>query len=94
MKPFKLGLRIWIGVISTLTFLSGWFVFSHSQKPAPLPGFTSSGSTQASAIAIPTLVPATSSNSVSLSSLFQPLTSSSSSSSQTSSSVMLRARGS
>ncbi len=36
MKPFKLGLRIWIAVTSILSFLGGWMLFSHAGKPAPL----------------------------------------------------------
>ena len=36
MKGFKLGLRIWISAASVFSFLVGWILFAHSNKPAPL----------------------------------------------------------
>ncbi len=36
MKIFKFGLRIWIAVVSVVSFLLGWVLFAHSNKPAPL----------------------------------------------------------
>jgi len=36
MKPLKVGLRIWFVLVSLLSFLGGWILFSRSGKPAPL----------------------------------------------------------
>ena len=42
MKSLKLGLRIWIGITSIISFLGGWALLSHSGKPVAL--FPSTGS--------------------------------------------------
>jgi hypothetical protein len=39
MKPFKLGLRIWITVSSVLIFLTSWVIFGHSPKPISLQAY-------------------------------------------------------
>ncbi|HVN55198.1 MAG TPA: hypothetical protein VMT46_12770 [Anaerolineaceae bacterium] len=36
MKPFKIGLRIWIALTSLVSFVAGWALLSHANKPAPL----------------------------------------------------------
>jgi hypothetical protein len=36
MKIVKKSLRLWITVASVFSFLGGWILFSHSNKPAPL----------------------------------------------------------
>jgi hypothetical protein len=36
MKNLKLGLRVWIAVTSLLSFLGGWAILSHADKPAAL----------------------------------------------------------
>ena len=36
MKPLNVGLRSWIAVTSVVSFLGGWAILSHAQKPAPL----------------------------------------------------------
>jgi hypothetical protein len=66
MKPFKLGLRIWIAITSVVSFLAGWAMFSRAGKPAPFPFFSSGASVSgasdpaaggASVTALPTLQP-------------------------------------
>ncbi len=36
MKIIKKGLRVWLTIASVFTFLGGWIILSHSNKPAPL----------------------------------------------------------
>ncbi len=36
MKIVKKGLRVWLTIASVFTFLGGWIILSHSNKPAPL----------------------------------------------------------
>ncbi len=36
MKIFKRGMRVWITVASVFSFLGGWVLLAHSNKPAPL----------------------------------------------------------
>ncbi len=36
MKFVKKSLRAWITIASVFSFLGGWIIFSHSNKPAPL----------------------------------------------------------
>ncbi len=36
MKIFKRGMRVWITVASLFSFLGGWILLAHSNKPAPL----------------------------------------------------------
>jgi hypothetical protein len=36
MKKIKFGLRIWLAIVSLFSFLTGWILFAHSNKPAPL----------------------------------------------------------
>ena len=56
MKPIKIGLRVWFAITSLLSFLFGWILFSHADKPAPL--FSSSSATsQQSVDVLPTLQP-------------------------------------
>jgi hypothetical protein len=37
MKILKKGMRLWITIASLFSFVIGWVLFSHSNKPAPLP---------------------------------------------------------
>jgi hypothetical protein len=36
MKILKKSMRLWITIASLFSFLAGWALFSHSNKPAPL----------------------------------------------------------
>jgi hypothetical protein len=36
MKIFKRGMRVWITIASLFSFLAGWILLAHSNKPAPL----------------------------------------------------------
>jgi hypothetical protein len=36
MKLIKNGMRLWITIASLFSFLAGWVLLSHSNKPAPL----------------------------------------------------------
>jgi hypothetical protein len=36
MKIVKKSLRVWMTIASVFTFLGGWVILSHSNKPAPL----------------------------------------------------------
>jgi hypothetical protein len=36
MKIMKIGLRIWIGIVSIFSFLFGWILFAHSAKPVSI----------------------------------------------------------
>ncbi len=36
MKIVKKGMRVWMTMAAVFSFLGGWVLFSHSQKPAPL----------------------------------------------------------
>jgi len=83
MKPLKIGLRIWIGITSIVSFLGGWALFSHAGKPAPLisspPVVSADSSAQIGSTAgvqfapIPTLPPMPSMDSPSIGSSLQPL---------------------
>jgi hypothetical protein len=55
MKVLKLGLHLWIGVTSVLSFLAGWIILAHSPKPVE-PGSVAR-SVAAAAAPLPTLVP-------------------------------------
>ncbi len=59
MKPIKLGLRIWFVITSVISFLAGWVLLAHADKPAPLfPSNTSSNASSSSQLApLPTLPP-------------------------------------
>lgn len=62
MKILKIGLRIWIGIISIFSFLLGWILFAHSAKPVSILNQTSQPSQPQPVIAsqlqpIPTLPP-------------------------------------
>ena len=43
MKPLKIGLRIWIALTSLVSFVAGWALLSHANKPAPLFGSDTTG---------------------------------------------------
>ena len=51
MKPLNVGLRSWIAVTSVVSFLGGWAILSHAQKPAPL--FVSQPAAQTSPLSDP-----------------------------------------
>jgi hypothetical protein len=53
MKLFKLGLRLWMTLVSVFSFLLGWIFLAHAQKPAQ----PKSSSPAGSATPLPTLVP-------------------------------------
>jgi hypothetical protein len=36
MKKIKFGLRIWLAIVSIFSFLAGWILFAHSNKPASI----------------------------------------------------------
>jgi hypothetical protein len=36
MKLVKKSLRVWLTIASVFSFLGGWVILSHSNKPAPL----------------------------------------------------------
>ena len=73
MKLFKLGLRIWIGLTALMSFLGGWALFSHSNKPAPLQTGAAQQNLPAAQLApLPTLAPLPSLNDPSATGL-QPL---------------------
>lgn len=36
MKTIKTGMRLWITFASVISFLMGWMLLSHAEKPAPL----------------------------------------------------------
>ncbi len=36
MKIIKKGMRLWITVASLFSFLTGWVLFAHANKPSPL----------------------------------------------------------
>jgi len=36
MKIVKKSMRLWITIASVFSFLTGWVLFSHANKPAPL----------------------------------------------------------
>lgn len=36
MKIMKIGLRVWIGIVSLFSFLLGWILFAHSAKPVSI----------------------------------------------------------
>lgn len=55
MKLLKLGLRLWIGTASVLSFLAGWVILAHSPKPVEQGSPSRSGA--AVAAPLPTLVP-------------------------------------
>jgi hypothetical protein len=40
MKIIKNSMRLWITVASAVSFLMGWVLLSHAEKPAPLQVFT------------------------------------------------------
>ncbi len=63
MKKRKASLRIWIATASAISFLFGWGVFAHSNKPAPLFGGQNQTSAAAYLAPLPTLVPLNSSSS-------------------------------
>jgi hypothetical protein len=48
MKIVKKSMRLWITIASVFSFLAGWVLFSHANKPAPLqisqPAITTSAS--------------------------------------------------
>ncbi|HEX9017570.1 MAG TPA: hypothetical protein VF806_00180 [Anaerolineaceae bacterium] len=108
MKPLKLGLRVWIAITTIFSFLGGWALFSHSGKPAALfPSTTSNANAapaeqaQPSNVALPTLAPIPSLNSLTQggasavnSSALQPLPSIQQSAPSTSFFPRLRTRGS
>ncbi len=63
MKPLKIGLRVWFAVTSLLSFLFGWILFSHADKPASLFASTQSTTSISSSVeALPTLQPVPSLN--------------------------------
>jgi hypothetical protein len=55
MKPLKFGLRVWITVVSVISFIGGWIFLSHAGKPAPL--FPAQPVNSQAPGAIPTLPP-------------------------------------
>lgn len=55
MKPVKTGLRIWIAVTSILSFLAGWALLSHANKPVSL--FSSLTSNPTASLTVATLQP-------------------------------------
>lgn len=57
MKSIKLGLRIWIAIVSAVSFLGGWALLSHAAKPAPLFNQANQGSAVDSLQPLPTLQP-------------------------------------
>ncbi|HMN61086.1 MAG TPA: hypothetical protein PJ988_12015 [Anaerolinea sp.] len=57
MKPVKIGLRVWFAITSLLSFLFGWALFSHAQKPASLFTTQSASAAQSSVDPLPTLQP-------------------------------------
>jgi hypothetical protein len=52
MKLFKFGLRLWIMLISVMSFLMGWIMIAHAPKP-----IQSSAPSTFNATPIPTLAP-------------------------------------
>ncbi len=36
MKTYKLGMRLWITIAALFSFLGGWILLAHANKPAPL----------------------------------------------------------
>jgi hypothetical protein len=36
MKIFKIGLRVWIAIVSVFSFFLGWILFAHSAKPVSI----------------------------------------------------------
>ncbi len=36
MKTYKLGMRAWITIAAVFSFLGGWILLAHANKPAPL----------------------------------------------------------
>ncbi len=50
MKIIKNSMRLWITVASLFSFLAGWVLLAHANKPAPLqfnqPGITAPASSQ------------------------------------------------
>jgi len=36
MKTYKLGMRVWITIAAVFSFLGGWILLAHANKPAPL----------------------------------------------------------
>ncbi len=52
MKFLKFGLRLWITVVSLLSFLGGWIMLGHAPKPSQ-----SGSSPEAIASPLPTLEP-------------------------------------
>ena len=61
MKPLKIGLRVWFALTSLLSFLAGWILFSHAEKPASLFAAQSAAAVQ-SVDVLPTLQPVPSLN--------------------------------
>ena len=57
MKKNKVGLRIWIATVSIFSFLFGWGMFAHSNKPAPLFGLRNQPAIAANLQPLPTLTP-------------------------------------
>jgi hypothetical protein len=53
MKLFKLGLRLWMTLVSVFSFLLGWIVLAHAQKPAQAKSSSAAGSVRP----LPTLLP-------------------------------------
>jgi hypothetical protein len=60
-KPVKIGLRIWFAITSILSFLFGWALFSHAEKPVSLFQTQSAAAAQAVDV-LPTLQPVPSLN--------------------------------
>lgn len=59
-KPVKIGLRIWFAITSILSFLFGWALFSHAEKPVSL--FQSQSAAAQAVDVLPTLQPVPSLN--------------------------------
>jgi hypothetical protein len=55
VKLLKVGLRLWIGAASVVSFLAGWIILAHSPKPVVASSSARSGA--AVAAPLPTLVP-------------------------------------
>jgi hypothetical protein len=64
MKKMKISLRIWIATVSVFSFLFGWGMFAHSNKPVSLLGQQGQPVVSANLQPLPTLTPLNSSQSV------------------------------
>ncbi|MCA9937640.1 MAG: hypothetical protein KC418_03290 [Anaerolineales bacterium] len=56
-KLTKILLRLWISLMSVATFVAGWAMLSHAQKPAPLTPTAPAQTTTNTTINMPELAP-------------------------------------